>query len=373
MSCDQPLVSVVMPAYNAGRFIARAIDSVITQSYGNLEIIVVDDGSTDTTSAIVEQYCREDSRIRLVRQQNQGVASARNRGIECARGRYIAPIDSDDVWYAAKIEAQVRAMSQAGESVGLVYSWLRCIDEDDRVVGSARPGFSGNVLVDLLYSNFVGSASSPLIPRQCFEEVGGYDATHRQKKAEGSEDWDLYLRIARRREFRVVPEYLVGYRLHQDSMSGDYRSMERSWYLVVGGLRDTLPQYMHPLVRWSQSNYFLYVSGKASRKGQSTRALTYLLRSLTKDPFRLLSPKYHKTFLRSVLTLILGASWSKALVHGVKAVLSGNRYLGIRPQRATGRDDLEETDHQAPRISLFDRIHSHRMTEARERWRSENS
>ncbi len=360
---ERPLVTVVMPSYNAKRFIGAAIESVIAQSYKNLEIILVDDGSTDGTTAVVEQYCRKDSRIQLLRQQNEGVASARNRGIQSGRGEYIAPIDSDDIWHPSKIEAQVLALSQAGESVGLVYSWISLIDEKGRVVGLSRRSFEGNVFVDLLYSNFVGTASSPMIPRRVFDEVGGYDVTHRQKEAQGSEDWDLYLKIAQRHDFRLIPQALVGYRIHPNAMSTDYVSMERSWHLAVGRRGDTLPQSFNSLIRWSRSNYLYYLFGKASQQGRSEEALAYLFRSVAKDPVRLLTTGFHKSFAREVLKCSLGAQRSKALVAWGKSILENTRVQG-----STGTESLSGANLQVPRPCLFDIIHSRRMKKARDLW-----
>jgi glycosyltransferase involved in cell wall biosynthesis len=352
-----------MPSYNAKRFIGSAIESVIAQSYENLEIILVDDGSTDGTTAVVEQYCRRDSRIQLLRQQNEGVASARNRGIQCGRGQYIAPIDSDDIWHPSKIEAQVLALSKGGDSVGLVYSWISLIDEENRVYGLSLHSFEGNVFVDLLYSNFIGTASSPMIPRCIFDEVGGYDTSHRREGGQGSEDWDLYLKIARRHDFSLIPQALVGYRIYQNTMSTDYASMERSWHLVIGQLRKTLPQSFHTLIRWSRSNYLNYLFGKASQQGSNAAALVYLFRSVAKDPARLLSLRFQKSLARTVLACSLGEQWSKALVARGKEILPRTS-----SQECRRMESLSGANLQVPRPSLFDRIHSRRMKKTRDLW-----
>src|SRR5258707_6035401 len=130
----QELVSVIVPAYNAEKTIGETLSSVGAQTYRNLEIVVVDDGSVDGTAGIVERYTRTDSRVRLIRQANMGVAAARNRGIAEARADYIAPIDADDLWESTKIDKQMQAMMGGGPRVGLVYTWYALIDCRGKVI-----------------------------------------------------------------------------------------------------------------------------------------------------------------------------------------------------------------------------------------------
>jgi glycosyltransferase involved in cell wall biosynthesis len=117
-----PLVSVIIPAYNAEVFIERTLDSVLAQTYKNIEALVIDDGSTDKTHEIVELVAQLDPRVILLKQQNAGVAAVRNLGIEKSHGEYIAPIDADDIWYPQKLGKQVKCMLKGGSSVGLFYA-----------------------------------------------------------------------------------------------------------------------------------------------------------------------------------------------------------------------------------------------------------
>ena len=134
MTTESPLISVIVPAYNAEIFIRRTLDSILAQTYTNIEILVVDDGSQDRTAEIVESFVEKDSRVTLLKQKNAGVATARNLAIEKSRGEYIAPIDADDIWYPQKLEKQVQCMLEADQSIGLVYAWSVRIDEDDVIV-----------------------------------------------------------------------------------------------------------------------------------------------------------------------------------------------------------------------------------------------
>jgi glycosyltransferase involved in cell wall biosynthesis len=128
------LVSVIIPAYNEAATIERTISSVRSQTYSNLEMQVVDDGSTDETAAIVQRLAGIDHRIMLLRKPNGGLSSARNYGIAHAGGEFIAPIDADDLWHPDKIKKQMAVMRDGGDQVGLVYCWSRAIDERDRVL-----------------------------------------------------------------------------------------------------------------------------------------------------------------------------------------------------------------------------------------------
>lgn len=217
---ERPLVSVIMPAYNASDFIEQALQSAVDQVHADLEIIVVDDGSTDGTSERVREMAERDARIRLIRQANRGVAEARNAAVEHARGTYLAPLDADDVWFPPKIERQVACLEQAGPDAALVYTWWVSIDEEGRIKGTAPQwNFEGDVLEALTYINFIGNASVPLMRRAAVEAVGGYDERLREQGGQGCEDWDLALRVAERYQVRVVPAYLSAYCGVRDSMS----------------------------------------------------------------------------------------------------------------------------------------------------------
>jgi glycosyltransferase involved in cell wall biosynthesis len=195
MKGELPLVSVIIPAYNAEAFISRTLQSVISQTYKNIEILVVDDGSRDKTVEIVESFAQKDSRIILLKQPNSGVASARNLAIENSRGEYIAPIDADDIWYPQKLEKQVQCMLQGDISVGLVYAWSVFIDKEDKIIGQYSPhnylnilSVEGEVFPAMLYTNFIINSSAPLIRRVCFEKIGGYNCELREQNAQGCED-----------------------------------------------------------------------------------------------------------------------------------------------------------------------------------------
>ncbi len=228
------LVSVVIPAYNAQDWIAATLESVAGQSHDALEVIVVDDGSSDATTSIADAFAARDPRFRLLRQANAGVAAARNHGAAQAASDLLAFVDADDLWAPDKIERQLAALDAAGPEAGLCYCWYVMIDGADTVI-YREPGraIAGQVLDTLFVNNFVGNGSSALVTRRAFDNAGGFEPALRNAGAQGCEDILFYCRVAEHHAFAVVPDYLVGYRQLPDNMSSNLDRMLKSWLMVV--------------------------------------------------------------------------------------------------------------------------------------------
>lgn len=222
------LVSVIVPAWNAAATIDATLRSIRAQTHRPLEIIVVDDGSTDATAAIAEQHAAVDVRVRVLRQENAGVAAARNLGIAASHGAFVAPVDADDLWAATKIERQIARFAQGDDRIGLVYCGYAVIDADDRILRTVLPMTEGDVRAAIVEANFVGNGSGALFRRAALDGCGGYDATLRARGAQGCEDHMIYFRVALDWAFGVVPEALLGYRLLPGAMSRDPARMLRS-------------------------------------------------------------------------------------------------------------------------------------------------
>jgi glycosyltransferase involved in cell wall biosynthesis len=234
MRTDNYLVSVVIPAYNACSTIDETLRSVRSQSHSRLEIIVVDDGSSDSTVAIAQMHSDRDPRVKIIRQNNAGVAAARNAGWQSAQSDLIAFIDADDLWAPTKIERQLGAILSAGGKIGLVYSWYAMIDDRNRILVKAAPTFfAGDVLENIFEGNFIGNGSAVLVRREALVAANGFESRLRAKGAQGCEDLMFYGRVAENFHFAVVPDYLIGYRYLPENMSSDFPRMLRSWMLVV--------------------------------------------------------------------------------------------------------------------------------------------
>ena len=282
---NQPLVSVVIPAYNAEPFIGHTLNSVLAQTYSALEVLVVDDGSQDGTAAVVRQYEMRDCRIRLLQQANAGVAAARNTGIQAATGELVAPLDADDLWYPHHVEEQVGCFLRSPASVGLVYSWSVDIDGQDSLTGGMRAAeIRGDVYKTLICHNFLGNASASMLRRSCLDLVGGYDTSLRARQGQGCEDWDLYLRIAEQFQFGVAPTFSVGYRKGHGSMSKNYGQMARSHGLVMDRVRQRHPGLPKFLFRLSASNLYFYFAHQSQQWADPQTALFWLRQAVQADP-----------------------------------------------------------------------------------------
>jgi glycosyltransferase involved in cell wall biosynthesis len=283
---DAPLVSVIIAAYNAASHIEETCRSARRQTYPVLEIIVVDDGSTDDTGRVVDAIAAVDSRVRVIHQNNMGVASARNAAIAAAKGEFIAPLDADDLWDPMKIERQVRRMKECGPDTGLVYCWWAWINESGDVLDrSPRWDVEGRVLRRLIEVNFTGCASVPLFRRSGVEAVGGYDAGLQGRGSQGCEDWDLALRIAERYRAAVVRSVLVGYRRRTNSMSSQCDTMWQSQIHVMEALAARDPSLSRAILQRSNGQFALHLAGVSFWSGDYLGACRWTLRA---RPFTLL-------------------------------------------------------------------------------------
>lgn len=328
-----PLVSVIIPAYNAEALITKTLESVLRQTYQHIEVLVVDDGSCDRTPNIVKEFAQRDCRVHLLQQANAGVAAARNLGIQHARGEFIAPIDADDIWYPQNVERQVQCFLESSSTVGLVYSWSAFIDEADVPTG----GFcafciQGNIFLTLLCFNFLGNASATMIRRSCLEKVGTYSTELRSRNAQGCEDWDLYLRLAEHYQFGVVPEFLVGYRKLQNSMSRNSMAMADSWYFVLESACQRHPEVHAFLHRTSMSYFLLYLAQECDGVGDAKTALQF-----TRSAFQvnwlmsLIRPNLYRLMLNNGWRLILRRSWRSQTEGSAPTKLTSQTVKSSRP------------------------------------------
>lgn len=197
------LVSVIIPTYNRAAWVSRAIDSVLAQTYRPIEILVVDDGSIDNTSAVLSEY---DNQVTIIRQANQGVSHARNTGLRQVNGEYVAFLDSDDIWEHNKISHQVNTLRQTPQAL-VCYTWYIYVDESGRFLRAFQPSYEGDIFEQLYFNNFMVTPSV-LTRRECFLEG---DVLRHQFDTTINywEDWQVWLELALSWRFCCVPQYLV--------------------------------------------------------------------------------------------------------------------------------------------------------------------
>ncbi len=211
-----PAVSVIIPAYNAGSQLRDAIESASRQTYGDREVIVVDDGSTDQTESLVSFY---GDRIRYYKQANRGVAAARNLGIAKAKGKYIAFLDADDLWLPTKLAEQVPLL-EADPSLGLVYTDWAIVSDQGEITRSFlrdRPAASGDAFEAIVRCGFI-LTSGTVVRRACLDAVGSFDESRVV-----AEDYDLWLRVCYRWKIALVDKPLVVKRSRHTGLSSNSR------------------------------------------------------------------------------------------------------------------------------------------------------
>jgi glycosyltransferase involved in cell wall biosynthesis len=289
-----PLVSVVIPAYNAAWCIRRAVDSVLAQDFRDFELIVVDDGSTDDTAAILAGY---GDAVRVISKPNGGLSSARNAGISAAKGEFVAFLDADDWWMSEKLVRQVTLMGSRPDllfcstaSAVQTPAGKRLADWRCGVVHASalESIFSANAYV-------AGSGSAVLAKREAFFRAGGFDESLRSL-----EDIDMWMRLAALGGFACIDETLVFIEKSASSMSGNLDVMRASAIQVMRKNRDLLPENLRGgFWRIAFASMLTDYAKWAYRKGRITQALGDLLHALS------LAPIQHGRLIISLLVAVL--------------------------------------------------------------------
>lgn len=299
-----PKVTIVIPAFNAMKYLAETIDSVFNQTYQDFEVLIVDDGSTDETFNWVSQLSQKKSKVQLISQTNQGVQKARNRGIKEARGEYIAFLDADNLWEPTKLQKQVDALNKNPEA-GLCYTWTALADKQGKATGRVVASHAeGNVWQQLTEINFVCCGSTPLIRRSCLNTIGLFAEDLRF-----SEDWDMWLRIALKYPFIVVKEPLVRYRQHEAGISKNCQSMlDTSRILIERNFANVPTELLHFRNR-SYGCIYLYLGWRAIENQNYQQAEEFGAQAIAHRPQLLFSAAYIRLRVAILIRRWLGADF----------------------------------------------------------------
>ncbi|MBZ0290255.1 MAG: glycosyltransferase, partial [Anaerolineae bacterium] len=269
-------VSVIVPSYNQGRYVAETVESVLAQTYPHVEIIVVDDGSTDDTRERLSVYA---PRILCISQPNKGLSGARNTGLAASRGRYVLFLDSDDLLLPTALEKLASILDQDA-GCGLAYcAWRQISADGQTALGEVHPRQSGHVLKALLLRDFFFFGSSALIRREALERVGPFD-----ESLPWGDDADMWLRIAHAGyTFGYLDEAVLKYRVHTASMTAAISSHQiEGWQ---AGLRkffaqDDLPSDVRTLEPQAYAILYFETAGRYFRGGDTEAGVVYLRMAL---------------------------------------------------------------------------------------------
>lgn len=249
---DHPGVSVVIPSYNHARFLAVAIDSVLRQEYSPVEIIVVDDGSTDNTREVVAEY---GDRVRYIHKLNAGLSAARNTGIAASRFNFVAFLDADDEWLRDMLRQIMAKFTQLPEDYVLVACRYRAMDEAGaELIQKARVADAdGEVnVIDLLLMNRF-AADTVVVKRSVLERAGLFDTN-----LTSSEDRDMWIRLAQLGRIYRLANTLVKVRVHPGSMSTHGDRMKRNMKRVLQKARKNDPRLRRNILLWARAHAFLH-------------------------------------------------------------------------------------------------------------------
>jgi glycosyltransferase involved in cell wall biosynthesis len=308
-----PVVSVVIPMYNVGKYIAQSITSVLKQSYHHFELILVDDGCVDNTLDIVNTFT--DPRIRLIQQQNRGLSGARNTGIDAARGLYVALLDADDYWAKDKLAKHIQHLS-ANPKVGVSYSPSLFINEEGVLLGVGQfPKLNNITKQHIFCRNPVGNGSSPVIRRSLLSEVG-YFGVERDKyrkmyfdeSLRQSEDIELWTRIALTTtwKFAGIDKPLTYYRVNNSGLSADVDKQFASWQHAVMLNKDSDPRFFKQFYSLAKAYQLRYLARRAIQSESKLTAFKLIHQAIYCN-YRIIFQEPSRTIMT------LGCAWLKFL------------------------------------------------------------
>lgn len=254
-----PKISVIIPAYNSEKTIANTIKSVLNQTFIDLELIVINDGSQDSTLEVVTQI--KDSRIKVFSYSNAGGNVSRNRGLHRAVGEFVSFLDADDLWTPDKLQSQLKVL-QENVTAKVAYSWTDYINANGEfIVSGKRINVNGDVYNSLLLNNFLENGSNPLICRKSLVSLGGFD-----ESLSAAQDWDMWLRLASKFNFICVPSVQILYRISANSVSSNLARQEKSCLQVLDRAYKERPSALKHSWNISLTNLYKYLTCKALQK-----------------------------------------------------------------------------------------------------------
>jgi len=334
VNTTSPRVSVLLPTYNRARFLEEAIDSVLRQTLEDLELIVVDDGSSDETPALLAAI--EDPRLRCTRQPHSGISATLNRALSAARGEYIARLDSDDLWLPNMLATLVPILDLRRDA-GVAYAQGQAMTADGHPLAHVQglpPRFANDSLRSIVYDDCTCNIAL-IARRSCFERVGTYD-----KNLIANEDWDMWLRVARQFDFVFVEQVVARIRWHDGNLTGpgsaDFTAVldARTRPLDKLFAEPDLPAAVRAMRPIAYTNVYLYRAQRFVRSGQYRRAIGELRSALTSGP-GIVSPLLRFVWLAGFAEILKRDAIGRRVLSTLADIRRRRRV--IRDRRATLR------------------------------------
>lgn len=317
------LISVIMPVYNVEKYVAESIKSVLNQSYKNLELIIVDDGGTDKSLDICRSF--DDDRIRIISQENRGLAGARNTGIAAAKGDYIALLDSDDLWHKDKLSLH-KIHFDSNARIGISYSGSRFIDENSQALKQAQTPKLHNITADHIFKrNPIGNGSAPIFRKAVLNQIAFrhpndakricyFDESFRQ-----SEDIEAWVRIALTSpyKFEGIEGLLTRYRIISAGLSANIVAQYQSWNRMYEKVEDKFPEFINQHGRDARAYQLRYLARRAVQLGDGAFAVILIKESMqiSKKPMLNEPLKTLSTIAAAYISRYIPSSIVKPLIH----------------------------------------------------------
>lgn len=329
---SNPIFSVVIPVYNVEKYIDECLQSVLNQTFKSFEVVCVDDGSPD--SSIEKIRCYEDPRIRIVRQENKGLAAARNTGINASRGMFVALLDSDDFWHPEKLERHYYHM-RGDQTIGISYSASLFVDENSKKIGIGQnPKLKNITEVDIFCRNPIGNGSAPVIRKSLLRQVARSVCLGNDHKMEyfdesmrQSEDVEFWIRVALTTDnkFEGIKMPLTYYRVNDFGLSSNLDKQYNAWLYSVEKNRRINPEFYKKWLSLGSAFQRLYLSRRAVKSGQGLKAIKLVHQALFEDIRVLLKEpiKTTVTYVCSCLSLLPKTWFSQILEFAI--FLQGKR------------------------------------------------
>lgn len=271
------MISVVIPTHNRSGLLKRAVESALNQTYKEVEVIVVSDGSTDDTEEVVAAYQKNNSNVKFISVfPGKGANNARNEGIEAAEGDYVAFLDDDDEWISTKLESQL-AVFKSDNSIGMVYTGINVIYVKEKLTYYSLSRKGGDLSKDILLKNVVGATPSVMIKKDILNESGYFDINMPAKQ-----DYDLWIRVCQLTNVGFVDEPLVNYYNYsgEKQISLSTEKHERAIEIIDQKYKSLFDTLTPEEIKLQRSNYYISIANIALRNNNKKLGFKYAFKAL---------------------------------------------------------------------------------------------